>query len=37
MVAMNLKSIPDFLVLWYGTNFTDDLEFVLLYDYGQSR
>ena len=30
---MNLKSLPDFLVVWYGTN--DDLEFILLYDYSQ--
>ena len=37
MVAMNLKSPPDFLVLGYGTNFIDDLELILLYDYSQSR
>ena len=34
MVVMNLKSPPDFLVLWY---FIDDLEFILLYEYSQSR
>ena len=28
MAAMNLKSLPDFLVLWYGTNVIDDLEFI---------
>ena len=33
---MNLKSFPDFLVLRYGTNVIDDLEFILLYDYSQS-
>ena len=33
---MNLQSLPDFLVLWYGTNVIDDLEFILLYDYSQS-
>ena len=37
MVAMNLKSLPDFLVLWYETNLIDYLEFILLYDYSQSR
>ena len=33
MAAMNLKSLPDFLVLGYETNVIDDLEFILLYDY----
>ena len=37
MAAMNLKSFPNFLVLRYGTNVIDDLEFILLYDYSQSR
>ena len=37
MVVMNLKLLPDFLVLWYGTNLIDYLEFILLYDYSQSR
>ena len=37
MAAMNLKSFPDFLVLRYGANVIDDLEFILLYDYSQSR
>ena len=37
MATMNLKSIPDFLVSWFGTNLIDDLEFILLYDYSQSR
>ena len=36
MAAMNLKSFPDFLVLSYGTNVIDDLEFILLYDYSES-
>ena len=36
MVAINLKSLPDFLVLWHGTNVIDDLKFILLYDYSQS-
>ena len=34
---MNLKSLADFLVLWYGTNVIDDLEFIMLHDYSQSR
>ena len=33
MAAMNLKSFPK----RYGTNVIDDLEFILLYDYSQSR
>ena len=37
MATMNLKSLPDFLILWFGTNLIDDLEFILLYDYSQSR
>ena len=37
MAAMNWKSLPNFLVFWYETNVTDDLEFILLYDYSQSR
>ena len=37
MAAMKLKSLPDFMVSWYGTNVTDDLEFILLYEYSQSR
>ena len=36
MVTMSLKSLRDFIVLCYGTNEIDDLEFVLLYDYSQS-
>ena len=31
MVAMNLKLLPDFLVLWYGANLIDNL------DYSQSK
>ena len=34
---MNLKSLPDFIVLCYETNEIDDLEFYLLYNYSQSR
>ena len=30
MAAMNLKSFCDFIVLCYGTNVIDDLEFILL-------
>ena len=37
MAAMNLKSLPDFIVLCYETNEIDDLEFYLLYNYSQSR
>ena len=36
MAAMSLKSLRDFIVLSNGTNVIDDLEFILLYDYGQS-
>ena len=35
MVTMSLKSLRDFIVLCYGTNVIDDLEFILLYDYIQ--
>ena len=37
MEVMNLKSLSNFLVLCYGTNVIGDLEFILLYDYSQSR
>ena len=37
MAAMNLKPLCDFMVLCYGTNVIGDLEFILLYDYSQSR
>ena len=37
MAAINLKSLLDFIDLSYGTNVTNDLEFILLYDYSQSR
>ena len=36
-ISMNLKSLSDFIVLRYGTNVIDDIEFILLYDYSQSR
>ena len=36
MMVMNLKSLADYLVLWYGTNLIDDFEFILNYDYSHS-
>ena len=36
MAAMSLKSLRYFIVLCYGTNVIDDLEFILLYDYSES-
>ena len=37
MAATNLKSLHDLIGLCYGTNIIDDLEFILLYNYSQSR
>ena len=37
MAAMNLKPLCDFMVLCYLTNVIGDLEFILLYDYSQSK
>ena len=37
METMSWKSLPDWIVLCYGTNVIDDLQFILLYDYSQSR
>ena len=37
IAAMNLKSLPDFIVLCYEANVADALEFILLYDYSTSR
>ena len=37
MLVMNLKPLRDFIVLCYGTNAVGNLEFILLYDYSQSR
>ena len=35
--TMNLKPLHDFIGLCYGTNVIDDLEFILIYNYSQSR
>ena len=37
MAAMSLKSFRDFIVLCYGTNIIDGLEFILFHDYSQCR
>lgn len=37
MAPTSLKSLCNFIVLCYGTNWMDDLEFILLYGYSQSR
>ena len=37
MAAINLKSLRDFIALCHRTNVIDDLEFILLYDYSQTR
>ena len=37
MVAIRLKSLRDFTIFCYGTNVIDDLEFILLHDYSQSK
>ena len=34
---MSLKPLRDFVTSCYGKNEIDDLEFILLYDYSQSR
>ena len=36
MAPMSLKSLRYFIVLCYGTNVINDLEFILLYDYSES-
>ena len=37
MAAISLNSLRDFTIFCYGTHLIDDLEFILLHDYSQSK